>query len=240
MEQSLIVKELDSMKKKRRGWLVLVLLVALLAANGARLGEKPAELWNLLCTYTGFNAMEHGWNLVLVNRENRLPRRWNAELTELSNGQSVDSRIYPSLQRMFDDMRAQGVYPVVASGFRTAEKQQQLMDDRVDGYLRQGYSGSEAAEEAKKWVAEAGFSEHQTGLAVDINADGVHSAGHQVYAWLADHAWKYGFILRYPEDKTALTGMDYEPWHYRYVGSEAAEEIYKTGVCLEEYVQTLP
>lgn len=228
------------MKKKRRGWIVLVLLVALLAANGARLEGKPAELWSLLQSYTGFTAMEHGWNLVLVNRENRLPRRWNPELTELSNGQSVDSRIYPSLQRMFDDMRAQGVYPVVASGFRTAEKQQQLMDDRVDGYLRQGYSGAEAAEEAKKWVAEAGFSEHQTGLAVDINADGVYSAGYQVYAWLAEHAWQYGFILRYPEDKTALTGMDYEPWHYRYVGAEAAEEIYKTGVCLEEYVQTLP
>lgn len=228
------------MKKKRRGWIVLVLLVALLAANGARLEGKPAELWSLLRSYTGFAAMEHGWNLVLVNRENRLPGRWDPELTELSNGQSVDSRIYPSLQRMFDDMRAQGVYPVVASGFRTAEKQQQLMDDRVDGYLRQGYSGAAAEEEAKKWVAEAGFSEHQTGLAVDINADGVYSAGYQVYAWLAEHAWQYGFILRYPENKTAFTGMDYEPWHYRYVGSEAAEEIYKTGVCLEEYVQTLP
>lgn len=228
------------MKKKRRGWIVLVLLVALLAADGARLEGKPTELWSLLRSYTGFAAMEHGWNLVLVNRENRLPGRWNPELTELSNGQSVDSRIYPSLQRMFDDMRAQGVYPVVASGFRTAEKQQQLMDDRVDGYLRQGYSGAAAEEEAKKWVAEPGFSEHQTGLAVDINADGVYSAGYQVYAWLAEHAWQYGFILRYPEDKTALTGMDYEPWHYRYVGSEAAEEIYKTGACLEEYVQTLP
>ena len=76
----------------------------------------------------------------------------------------------------------------------------------------------------------------QTGLAVDINADGVNSSGQQVYAWLADNAWKYGFILRYPEDKTEITKTDYEPWHYRYVGKEAAKEIYESGLCLEEYI----
>ena len=136
---------------------------------------------------------ENGWNLILVNQDYKMPPDWDIELTELSNGQSVDSRIYPDLQQMFDDMRAQGVYPVVASGYRTAEKQQELMDDKVDSYRSQGYSKSTAKEEAKKWVAEVGNSEHQTGLAVDINADGVHSSGYQVYNWLADNAWKYGY-----------------------------------------------
>lgn len=126
--------------------------------------------------------------------------------------------------------------PVVASGYRTAKKQRELMDDKVDSFLAQGYSRSEAKSEAKKWVADVGYSEHQTGLAVDINADGVNSSGQQVYAWLADNAWKYGFILRYPEDKTEITKTDYEPWHYRYVGKEAAKEIYESGLCLEEYI----
>ena len=139
-------------------------------------------------------------------------------------------------QQMFVDIRAHEVYPVVASGYRTAKKQRELMDDKVDSFLAQGYSRSEAKTEAKKWVADVGYSEHQTGLAVDINADGVNSSGQQVYAWLADNAWKYGFILRYPEDKTEITKTDYEPWHYRYVGKEAAKEIYESGLCLEEYI----
>lgn len=184
-------------------------------------------------------SMEHGWNLILVNSDYKVPKNWNVEITELSNGQRVDSRIYPDLQQMFDDMRAQGIYPVVASGYRTAEKQQELMEDKVDSFLAQGYSRSDAKAEAKKWVAEVGYSEHQTGLAVDINADGVNSTGEQVYDWLADNAWEYGFILRYPADKTEITGTDYEPWHYRYVGKDAAAEIYKQGICLEEYISML-
>ena len=81
-----------------------------------------------------------------------------------------------------------------------------------------------------------GTSEHQTGLAVDINADGINSAGYEVYDWLLSHAHEYGFIKRYPEDKVALTGISNEPWHYRYVGKSAAAEIHKKGLCLEEYL----
>jgi len=182
---------------------------------------------------------EHGWNLILVNQDYRIPKNDDMELTELSNGESVDSRIYPALQQMFDDMRAQGIYPIVVSGYRTAGKQQELMDEKVESFISQGYSRSEAKTEALKWVAAVGYSEHQTGLAIDINADGVKSTGQQVYDWLADNAWRYGFILRYPKDKTNLTHTDYEPWHYRYVGTDAAAGIYEQGFCLEEYISTL-
>lgn len=89
------------------------------------------------------------------------------------------------------------------------------------------------------WVAKVGYSEHQTCLAVDINADGVNSTGEQVYNWLANNAWKYGFILRYPENKVDITKTDYEPWHYRYVGVEAAAKIQEKGLCLEEYISML-
>lgn len=186
-----------------------------------------------------YASMEHGWNLILINSENQIPKDWDPELTTLANGQQVDSRIYPELQQMFDDMRAQEIYPVVASGYRTAEKQQELMDEKVQEFESQGYLHKLAQKEAKKWVNTVGCSEHQTGLAVDINADGIHSAGEEVYNWLAEHAWEYGFILRYPQGKTALTGTDYEPWHYRYVGKDDAAAIHQQGVCLEEYIAAL-
>lgn len=174
--------------------------------------------------------------LMLVNSDHPIPEEFEVELTELSNGQQVASIIYPALQLMFDDARAQGIYPIVASGYRTAEKQQSLMEEKIQGYLEEGYSQADAVTEAAQWVNEVGKSEHQTGLAVDINADGVNSYGYEVYDWLALNAWQYGFILRYPQGKTGITGTDYEPWHYRYVGLEAAEEIYKRGICLEEYL----
>lgn len=89
---------------------------------------------------------------------------------------------------------------------------------------------------ASEWVAAPGTSEHQLGIAVDINADKTKSTNDEVYTWLAEHAWEYGFILRYPKDKENVTGTGYEPWHYRYVGKEAAKEIWQEGCCLEEYV----
>ena len=85
-------------------------------------------------------------------------------------------------------------------------------------------------------MALPGTSEHELGLAVDINADNVNSTGQEVYDWLLQNAWRYGFIQRYPADKTDITGISNEPWHYRYVGLEAAEEITQQGICLEEYL----
>ena len=174
--------------------------------------------------------------LVLVNEDHPIPGDWSVELTQLSNGQQVASAMYPALQLMFDDARAQGVYPIVASGYRTAEKQKSLMDERIERYVSEGYSREDAAVEAALWVNSVGCSEHQTGLAVDINADGVHSYGYEVYEWLAVNAWQYGFILRYPEGKTEITGTDYEPWHYRYVGLSAAKQIHRAKITLEEYL----
>lgn len=104
------------------------------------------------------------WNLILVNQDHAIPDHWSQKLTTLSNGTQVDSRIYPELQQMFDDMRAQGVYPIVASGYRSAEKQQSLMDDKIKEFIDQGESAAQAKKDAKKWVNPVGYSEHQTGL----------------------------------------------------------------------------
>ena len=233
------------MKKQRsrrrfRKWLIFPLLVLLyvLAANGIHpLNDIP--LPSFVSEVRGTANEDHGWNLILVNRDHVIPDHYETELTELSNGQKVDSRIYPDLQDMFDEARSQGYGLFVASGYRTAEKQQQLLDEKTEAYEKEGNSRSEARRLAEQWVAVPGTSEHQLGLAVDINADTAYSTSEEVYAWLDENAWRYGFIKRYPADKTSITGTIYEPWHYRYVGKEAAREIHSQGICLEEYIEML-
>ena len=176
------------------------------------------------------------WNLTLVNKWNPMKGDNNIELKILANGEKVDNRIYPKLQNMFDDMRSDGIYPVVASGYRTKKEQEDIYNSKISEYQEQGLSYDDAKIETEKWVALPDTSEHQLGLAVDINADGIRSEGYEVYDWLDQNAWQYGFIKRYPENKTDITGVNNEAWHYRYVGKEAAREIYNQGVCLEEYL----
>lgn len=182
------------------------------------------------------NINKAAWNLILVNKWHHIPNDYEMELKELSNGQSVDKRIYLALQEMFDAARSDGVYPIVIVGYRTIEQQQYLLDKRVAAYKAEGYSANEAKAIAEAWVAIPGTSEHQIGIAVDIDADDIHSTEDEVYEWFSQNAYKYGFILRYPQDKTELTGIKYEPWHYRYVGIEAATDIKSQGICLEEYL----
>lgn len=182
---------------------------------------------------------EARWELVLVNDENYLPDDYDIYLLTLSNGEQVDERIYPDLQQMFDDMRALGHKPMVVSGYRSAEDQQAILDAKCREYINQGYSSDLAKEKALEWVAEPGTSEHQLGIAVDINPDYSVSKGAGFYEWLKDNAHKYGFIKRYPEDKVEITGISNERWHYRYVGKEVAKIMYEENLCLEEYLKNI-
>ena len=175
------------------------------------------------------------WYLLVVNRWNSIPEDFSITLTELSNGKKIDSRIYSYLQEMFDAAREEGIYPIVREGYRTTEEQQEILNAKVQTYIKEGYSRSRAVSIAKEWVAVPGTSEHQLGIAVDINADQAKSSNEEVYEWLAENAYKFGFILRYPQGKASITGTMYEPWHYRYVGKDVAEEIFIKQICLEEY-----
>ena len=208
--------------------------------EGGNEAGEASESSNAAGAFTENNQtndfQDKNWSLILVNRDHPLPDNYTIDTVTLSNGQIVDERIYPYLQKMFDDMRSEGIYPEVVSGWRTYEKQQQLMDEKIQEYAAEGYSYEEAVAKAEKWVAIPGTSEHQLGLAVDINADGINSYGDEVYGWLLENAWKYGFVKRYPEDKTEITGIINEPWHYRYVGYDAAKEMTEKNLCLEEYV----
>lgn len=181
------------------------------------------------------------WKLLLVNPWNPLPENDSVQTVTLKNGLQVDERCYPDLQAMMDACRADGLSPVICSAYRTREKQETLFQNKVNRFIAQGYTESEARVEAGKVVAVPGTSEHQLGLAVDIvdlnNQNLDESQEHTaVQKWLMAHSWEYGFILRYPQEKSELTGITYEPWHYRYVGREDAAQIYALGVCLEEYL----
>ena len=181
------------------------------------------------------------WNLLLVNPWNPLPEDYTFTRKELSNGHAVDERCYPDLQTMMDACRADGLSPLICSSYRSREKQESLFQNKVERLVSQGMSREEATVEAGKTVAVPGTSEHQLGLAVDIvdvNNQLLDSSQEStaVQQWLIAHSWEYGFILRYPNDKSEITGIIYEPWHYRYVGKDAAKGIHEAGVCLEEYL----
>ncbi len=187
-------------------------------------------------------AKEDEWNLLLVNREYPLSQNYKVPaFTELKNGHVVDSRIYPELQRMMDAARAEGLEPLICSSYRTWDRQQELYIQKVRSYVSAGQSWENALELAAGWVQKPGCSEHQTGMALDI-VDTTYQlldssqADTPVQRWLMSHCHEYGFILRYPKEKERITGVNYEPWHYRYVGKEAAKEIMETGICLEEYL----
>ena len=180
--------------------------------------------------------------LTLVNFENTIPKDWKVDLVQLNNGQSVDRRIYDDLIAMLQAAKSEGLNPLICSSYRTNEKQEQLYQNKVSEYLSQGYSKVEASDKAAFWVARPGTSEHQLGLAVDIvstkNQRLDRSQENTVeQQWLIQNSWKYGFVLRYPTNKNSITGVGYEPWHYRFVGKEHAKKINELGVCLEEYVK---
>lgn len=219
-------------RKKVRGALALFFVCNLVAAvliYGASLPVDGAPV-----SYVASDS--DSWQLVLVNDEHPIAP-CQPELTQLRDGQAVDSRCYPDLQRMFDDARAAGLLPAINSSWRSREEQQQILDATAASYREQGFSADEARRQALRTVAEPGCSEHETGLAIDVTSDLHTSEGDTaVHQWMAEHGWEYGWVLRYPAGKEGLTGIDYEPWHFRYVGVDAAREMHEQDLCLEEYI----
>ena len=180
------------------------------------------------------------WRLILVNRDHPIEEAFSGELTERRHGAKVDSRIYPDLQEMFDEMRADGLSPRVVEGYRTAEEQQERLDSRIREYMGYGKSREEAREMALQWEQEPGTSEHELGICVDISSeDADNESANEVWSWMDVNCSRFGFIKRYPRDKTAVTGVRGAQWHYRYVGEEAAREITEKGITLEEYLTQL-
>ncbi len=177
--------------------------------------------------------------LILVNRENKLTAdHVPQDLTELAstradgrNPQMMRFNAAMALEAMYKELRAAGFEDVsVTSGYRSYSYQESLYNSYVQAH---------GEEQAKTFSMPAGASEHQTGLCVDMHnlpsADKAF-ANEPAYEWLRTNCWKFGFILRFPADKMDITTIDFEPWHYRYVGRYHAQRMYESGMCLEEYV----
>ena len=216
-------------RRKRKLRLGILPAIAVLVFAGIFLTVKSVQKESI-------PASCREWNLILVNRDHPLPESYEAQLLKLSNGEYVDERMYPYLQEMFDQARSQGVTLYVRSGYRSREKQEEIFERRIQSYIDQGMSHDEAKAETEKWVLPPGTSEHETGLCVDINSKDRY-LNQKTADWLHEHAAEYGFVQRYRTDKSDITGVNNEDWHYRYVGREAAEAMVRDDLCLEEYVR---
>lgn len=187
------------------------------------------------------------WSLLLANTTHPLPEGYAPELASVGYDfrnieQFVDQRIQEPLLDMLAAAEEDGVYLQVRSAYRSHENQTILFESMKQDYIAQGYTEEEAYAATKRWRNVPGTSEHETGLAADIVAVGYGGSLDESLEeteeakWLYENAADYGFILRYPKDKTDITGTSFEPWHYRYVGVEDARKIMDAGICLEEYL----
>lgn len=190
---------------------------------------------------TSSSVPEEDWRLLLVNERHPLNTSYAPQLAEVMPDRQVDARILEDTQQMLQDAENAGLSVYICSSYRSYDQQRQVFNDTMVSWVGQGYSPLDAYDETKKSVAVPGTSEHATGLALDITSAQFteldeRQAETPEAKWLAENCWKYGFILRYPPDKADITGIIYEPWHYRYVGKEIAKEIMERGITLEEYL----
>lgn len=178
------------------------------------------------------------WNLAIINTKYPLPDSYAPTLSNAINGSNIqlDSRVSERYAEMYAAAKLSGCVLTPYSGYHSYALQETNYNRKVNFYVNQGISAEEANQKASAQVLPAGCSEHNAGLAMDIVSASSDFINTKEYKWLCENAHNYGFILRYPEDKTAITGMNFEPWHWRYVGTQAAKEMKEKNQCLEEYL----
>ncbi len=181
-------------------------------------------------------------DILLVNKDHPLSDTYRPNLTRIREyGVEVDVSICEALNKMLEAGEKEGLRFWIASAYRSTKRQRELLDEDIEKLMREGYSCSEAYEEAVRETMPVGCSEHATGLAVDIVAKDYQILDEKQgktdeMIWLQKNCSQYGFILRYPEGKEDITKVDYESWHFRYVGVDAAKDIMSQGITLEEYL----
>lgn len=181
------------------------------------------------------------WKLILVNKQNPVPEDYDLNLSNINGSMQVDSRIVDSVYDMLEAAQKDGVDLMICSAYRSYDRQTVLFNNKMNKLMNKGMSYMEAYAVGSMSVTVPGTSEHQLGLALDI-LTGSYTAMDDGFGdtkagkWLNENAPDYGFILRYPSGKEEITGIIYEPWHFRYVGVEYSRDITESGLCLEEYL----
>lgn len=174
---------------------------------------------------------------LLVNPDHLIPDDYSPTVVSVGGNYKLESNAAAAWQDMQAAASRDGVSLWIISAYRTLERQTELYQEKVEEYKNLGYNEGDAKIEAGKWVAVPGTSEHCLGYAADLCSLEENFENSDQFAWLQKHCAEYGFILRYPKDKVDITKISYEPWHYRYVGSNHAQIIMSQGLCLEEYLE---
>ena len=213
--------------------------------------STPAESTVSESSAETVSASVDDWRLVLVNPWHKLEGEMDVDLVLPPSGRNenrhmVDRRIVDDLEEMIAAAKADGVSLLIDYGYRSFAQSEALFEKQINSQLaaNPSYTREQAEEAAKAWVAPPGTSDHHTGLALDIVTpdyqmlnDGF--ADTPAGQWMAKHSWEYGFVIRFPQGKTDITGIAYESWHLRYVGRDNAKIMYENNWCLEEYIEYL-
>lgn len=182
--------------------------------------------------------LSENWALTLINKNYPLDKNYSPSTTVVIEGSSVtaDVRVAEAYRLMYNAALTEDVILTPYSGYCGYQRQKTIYDNKVQAFILQGLTEDEAKQSAEKRVEPAGCSENGAGLAVDVISASAGFSSTEEYKWLVANAHNYGFVLRYPEDKTEITGMIYQPWHWRYVGIDVATEMKQQNLCLEEFL----
>lgn len=187
------------------------------------------------------------WNLVLVNQDHPINEE-PTNLVDIGDGKLIDERVLPHYNDLAKAAEKANIELVVVSSFRSVSEQEAIVERDTNHYINQGYAKDEARKEAMGYLTEPGLSEHHTGMALDVLEANWYNDGNMLEPefgetkagkWLEENVCHYGFVIRYERGKEQLTGINYEPWHIRYVGKENAEYMIAHNLSLEEYVEQL-
>ena len=194
--------------------------------------------------YSDYTFDSSDWRLILVNKQHSIPEDYTFPLGTITGSMQCDERILEELLAMMQAAKDDGVNLVVCSPYRDYNRQTYLFEKKVTRYMNAGMSYMDAYKTASMSTTSPNASEHRIGLAIDFYSSSYMRldtgfADTAAGQWLAAHSYEYGFILRYPEGKEYITGIGYEPWHFRYVGVEAATVITEKGITLEEFWEDL-
>lgn len=207
------------------------------SAPAEKTTAKPSVQWEKYNPVEILNG--ENWATTLISKKYPLGKSYTPTLAPVVDGSSVtaDTRVADAYKTMYADALSKGYVLTPYSAYCSYQRQQTNYENKVQAFVLQGMTEDEAKATAEKRIEPAGCSENGAGLAVDIISASAGFASTDEYKWLTENAHNYGFVLRYPEDKTEITGMIYQPWHWRYVGIEAATEMKSENLCLEEYLK---
>ena len=198
----------------------------------------------IVTDWAKYNPLEQlsteNWALTLISKKYSLDKSYSPELSALVDSNiTADIRVAEAFNSMYESAKSENILLTPFGGYANYNRQKTTFDSKVKAFTMQGMTNEEAIEAASKRLEPAGASESGAGLSVDILSASAGFASTKEYKWLTENAHKYGFILRYPSDKAEITGIVSQPWHWRYVGVEAATEIKNNNMCLEEYLKAI-